>query len=169
MAAPNYPHKTLVFLRDPTRRAVLLAMKKRGFGVGKWNGVGGKVEGGETIEEAAVRETREEIGVEVAIGELTKYAELTFAFRQNAAWNCVVHVYMATSWIGTPAESEEMRPAWHSEDGLPFDEMWEDDRHWLPRALAGEFVCTAFTFGIEGALTATHGLDPSFEKESRLG
>lgn len=32
---------------------VLLGMKKRGFGAGKWNGFGGKVQPGETIEEAA--------------------------------------------------------------------------------------------------------------------
>ena len=35
---------------------VLLAMKKRGFGAGKWNGVGGKVKDGETIKQAAIRE-----------------------------------------------------------------------------------------------------------------
>ena len=34
---------------------VLLGMKKRGFGEGRWNGFGGKVETGETIPEAAVR------------------------------------------------------------------------------------------------------------------
>ena len=33
---------------------VLLAMKKRGLGVGKWNGPGGKVKGKETPEEAAL-------------------------------------------------------------------------------------------------------------------
>lgn len=42
---------------------VLLALKKRGFGEGKWNGVGGKVKDGETIEQTAIRETQEEIGV----------------------------------------------------------------------------------------------------------
>ena len=41
---------------------ILLGMKKRGHGVGKWNGFGGKVEKGETIEEAARRETKEEAG-----------------------------------------------------------------------------------------------------------
>ena len=38
---------------------ILLAMKKRGFGVGKWNGVGGKVEKGEEIIDAAIREIKE--------------------------------------------------------------------------------------------------------------
>ena len=52
---------TLCFLlRDGQ---ILLAMKKRGFGEGKWNGAGGKVNAGETVEHAAVRELREEVGV----------------------------------------------------------------------------------------------------------
>ncbi len=57
MAQPTEGKKkklyTLVFLVDDDR--VLLGMKKRGFGAGKWNGFGGKVEPGETIEEAAIR------------------------------------------------------------------------------------------------------------------
>ncbi len=44
---------------------VNLGLKKRGFGAGRFNGYGGKVESGETIQEAAIREVREECGVEV--------------------------------------------------------------------------------------------------------
>lgn len=52
----------LVFcLRE--NRHVLLGMKKRGFGKGKWNGFGGKVEQGETMVESAVRELKEEAGI----------------------------------------------------------------------------------------------------------
>lgn len=36
-------------------REILLGMKKRGFGMGKWNGFGGKIEGDETTEEGARR------------------------------------------------------------------------------------------------------------------
>jgi len=44
--------------------SLLLGLKMRGFGVGKWNGFGGKVERGESIRQAAVRECKEEAGVE---------------------------------------------------------------------------------------------------------
>ena len=40
---------------------MLLGMKKRGFGTGKWNGFGGKVEVGETVADAAQRELEEEV------------------------------------------------------------------------------------------------------------
>ncbi len=55
---------TLVFVFNPENQ-ILLAMKKRGFGEGKWNGAGGKVEEGETIVQAASRELREETGIEI--------------------------------------------------------------------------------------------------------
>jgi 8-oxo-dGTP diphosphatase/2-hydroxy-dATP diphosphatase len=54
---------TLVFCRrinENGDKEILLGMKKRGFGVGRWNGFGGKVENGESIEEAALRELNEE-------------------------------------------------------------------------------------------------------------
>eukprot|EP00056_Hartaetosiga_gracilis_P017259 m.6783 g.6783 ORF g.6783 m.6783 type:complete len:151 (-) comp5533_c0_seq1:454-906(-) len=51
---------TLVFaFADEDRKRILLGMKKRGFGKGKFNGFGGKLEKGETVEEAAVRELQE--------------------------------------------------------------------------------------------------------------
>ena len=59
---------------------VLLAMKKRGFGAGRWNGVGGKCLPGETIEQATVREAEEEIGVKINPVHLEKVATLSFYF-----------------------------------------------------------------------------------------
>jgi hypothetical protein len=60
---------------------VLLGMKKRGFGQGYYNGFGGKVETGETVEEAAARELKEEAGV-VAVS-MEKRGILTFHFDDN--------------------------------------------------------------------------------------
>ncbi len=51
-------NSTLIFLvkrTDGNITEICLAMKKRGFGMGRWNGVGGKVEKGEAIEDAALR------------------------------------------------------------------------------------------------------------------
>lgn len=46
---------TLVFVRDVQNKKLLLGYKKRGFGMHKWNGLGGKVEPNETIEQGAIR------------------------------------------------------------------------------------------------------------------
>ncbi len=140
---------TLCFLlrKRDGRPEVLLALKKQGFGQGKWNGIGGKVDAGETLEEATRREVIEEIGVEV--GSLEKVAVLTFYFIPPASdpdWNQEVHVFLARSWRGKPRESEEMRPQWVAYEDVPYGEMWADDRLWLPRVLRGERLNGVFTF-----------------------
>ena len=139
---------TLIFLVKRTGgeiTEICLAMKKRGFGKGRWNGVGGKVEAGETIEAAAMREAREEIGVTLA--KLMKVAELTFRFPHNPAFDQLVHVYLTHTWEGTPAESEEMDPRWFAVGDIPFSTMWPDDEFWLPSVVAGDKVRGSFTFG----------------------
>ena len=54
---------SLVFVLNKTGRCVLLGLKKRGFGEGRWNGFGGKLEAGETMEQCAARELCEESGL----------------------------------------------------------------------------------------------------------
>ena len=137
---------------------ICLAMKKRGFGVGRWNGVGGKLNPGESVEDAAIRETFEEIGVRVcngkknngAIGgrnDLNITAELEFLFANKPEWNQLVHVYFCEKWEGEPIESEEMKPEWFKVADIPFKDMWPDDPFWLPKVIAGDFVKASFTFG----------------------
>ena len=60
---------------------VLLGMKKRGFGKGRWNGFGGKMAVGETIEDAARRELREEAGITVKNFE--KLGIIDFEFKDS--------------------------------------------------------------------------------------
>lgn len=138
---------TLVFLiRGHPRTELLLGMKNRGFGSGKYNGFGGKVETGETIEDAAARELHEECGVTVVVEDLTRAARLEFFFPAQPDWNQVVHVFHAKRWLGNPAESREMTPAWFGVQALPYEMMWADDPYWLPLVLHGEYVEAAFTF-----------------------
>jgi 8-oxo-dGTP diphosphatase len=87
---------TLLFLvkkQDNKISELLFAMKKRGFGAGRWNGVGGKLSEGETIVQAVVRETKEEIGVDVQESHLKKVAELAFTFPHRPDFNQLVHVF----------------------------------------------------------------------------
>lgn len=141
---------TLLFLLKDNQ--VLLAMKKRGFGAGHWNGVGGKPDPGETIEQTAIRECQEEINVTPV--KTKQVAELTFLFDgDKAGWNQVVTVYTCKNWSGEPTETEEMAPKWFNIADIPYDSMWEDDRYWLPEVLAEKFVKATFRFDAAGKLT----------------
>ena len=73
-------------------------------------------------------------------------AHLTFLFPAKPDWSQVVHAFLATKWDGNPAESAEMIPAWFAIDDIPFQQMWQDVYHWLPRVLAGERIRASFTF-----------------------
>lgn len=107
---------------------ILLGMKKRGFGVGRWNGFGGKVSLIETIEDAAKREIFEEAGIEV--NDLDKVGIIEFEFKNNFEIH-EVHIFRAENFLGEPTESEEMMPRWFHVDEIPFDKMWPDDKYWL--------------------------------------
>ena len=81
-----------------------------------------------------------------AESDLRPAGRLTFNFPARPAWSQVVHLFLVTAWDGTPAESDEMQPAWFRADALPFAQMWQDAPHWLPRILAGERLDLTFVF-----------------------
>lgn len=140
---------TLCFLiRDDE---ICLAMKKRGFGMGKWNGIGGKVEDGKTIEEAAIRELYEEINVKTNITNLEKIGNIKFYFNDKPDWNQRMHIYFINQWQGDPKESEEMAPKWYKKNQIPYESMWVDDPHWLPQVLDGKKIEAEFYFNKDGA------------------
>lgn len=125
---------TLSYLVERDR--VCLALKKRGFGVGNWNGYGGKLEKGESVEVAAVREIQEESKVVVNKDDLEKVAVVEFVFEEGK--HLEVHTFFTKKWKGEPEETEEMSPRWFLFKDIPYDKMWEDDQYWFPRALLDE-------------------------------
>lgn len=113
---------------------ILLGMKKRGFGVGRWNGFGGKVEMGESLEESARRELFEETGLEAE--SLVPRGMLRFEYATKPDV-LEVSLFGVSGCRGEAVETDEMRPRWFRLIDIPFDQMWPDDRHWLPRFLEG--------------------------------
>ena len=145
---------TLVLIEEKDR--ILLAMKKRGFGEGKWNGFGGKVEEGESIEEAAIRELWEESGLRAEVDHLEKRCEHDFEFKDDPVI-MNVHVYALSEFSGEPQETEEMRPKWFHKNDIPYDEMWDDDKYWLQHFLEGKKFNGQFFF--EGDTVVEHNLN----------
>ena len=102
--------------------------------MGRWNGFGGKIHEGESIEEAALREIREEAGIMLA--GLTPRGRITFNFQDNPE-ALEVHIFSAP-WSGGAIESEEMKPQWFALHEIPYESMWPDDKLWLPLLIAGK-------------------------------
>ncbi|MEK9147419.1 MAG: 8-oxo-dGTP diphosphatase [Patescibacteria group bacterium] len=122
---------------------ILLAMKKRGFGNGKYNGFGGKVEKGETIEQNAIREGLEEIGINIK--EMKKQGKIKFRFIDKPDI-LEVHIFKIEAFEGEPTESEEMKPEWFDVGNIPYDKMWTSDKYWLPIFLQGKNFIGEFLF-----------------------
>jgi len=121
--------KTMTLCMVHKHPQILLGLKKRGFGKGRWNGFGGKVEKGESIEEAAKREMHEEIGVTPTHMEEAGFIEFNFPETEEIL---DVHIFRVKEFVGEPRESDEMEPRWFHFDEIPFSEMWKDDMFWYP-------------------------------------
>ena len=135
---------TLCYLINK-RSEVLLIMKKRGFGAGKWNGPGGKVKADEDLKESAIREVKEEIDVTMVNPKELGYIEFVWP-KGMEDYNTCCHIYLTKKFSGEPKESEECRPAWFAPDKIPYKEMWDDDKYWYPEVLAGRQIKKRFFF-----------------------
>ncbi|KAK4536182.1 hypothetical protein CDCA_CDCA07G2207 [Cyanidium caldarium] len=152
---------------SPDGECILLGWKKRGFGQGKWNGFGGKIEAGESAPVAAQRELVEEAGVHCVDGERhsgeqsvctrierearsLRYAGvLRFRFDRDGAAPMDVLLFSGTICpCRAPRESDEMRPQWFRRTEIPYAHMWPDDRIWLPQLLqADDQIYRSPTYG----------------------
>jgi 8-oxo-dGTP diphosphatase len=134
---------------------MLLMRKKRGLGAGKINAPGGRLEAGESWQEAAVREVQEELCVTpldpVFVGE--NRFQFVDGYSIHAA------IFRAGRIDGVPAETDEGAPLWFPLGALPYEEMWEDDPLWLPHVIAGRRFAGRFVFDGDRMLDHTITLD----------
>jgi len=145
----------LIRRRGDSGPEVLLGLKKSGFGLGKWVGLGGHIEAGEKPVAAAVREVAEESGLVVAADALQHMASIEFRFPARPSWDQTADVFVTSVYQGEATESDEIAPRWFPEDALPLSLMWDDAKYWLPRVLAGEHVNVRIAFADDCATVAT--------------
>ncbi len=133
-------HAVIVFVRQDAQ--LLLIRKKRGLGMGKINGPGGRLEQGESYLDAAIRETQEEVGIRPHT--LRRGADLSFVFTDG--YSLYGEVFLAAGYTGTVVATDEADPFWCPIDAIPYEQMWEDDKLWLPHVLDGAYVSARFVF-----------------------
>lgn len=144
---------TLTLVIDRQRNSILMILKKRGQGSGKWNFPGGKVAPGETAEAAAIREVKEETGLD--LGRLSPAAYLEFHFPQGGSWSNTCDVFISEHYSGTLLEeTDECKAKWISLAQIPYDQMWPNDRLWVPAVLLGKFMRKAYSFDVNDQFLA---------------
>lgn len=128
---------------------LLLQKKSKGlFGADKWNGVGGKLKPNETPEEGVKREVLEETSLRMVSFKFHGILNFYFGDRNEPDW--IVHVFSTRAFEGKPRSSKEGKLQWFTFEEVPYDEMWQDDKHWLPLLLEGKNFEGDFYFDKEG-------------------
>ena len=134
---------------------VLLIKKKRGIGKDFYNGPGGKIEDGETPRKSVIRETKEEVGIN--LHSLEKVGELKFIFGKKPFM--YVHIFKTNEFEGKPKETEEAKPVWFFKNDLPYDKMWPDDKYWMPLMFEDKKFKGMFNFDESGDELINHKLN----------
>ena len=168
--AAALPEVCVVYLiRDGvTGPEVLLGRKLTGLGKGKVVAPGGKLEAGESPNDAAVREVREEVGITVDPNELEPLGVLTYLFPTKTSWSQVSRAFRVYGDFGDAVASDEIEASWVPIDMVEVDEMWDDAKYWLPDLLGGDAVVATFEFGADLS-TVSASDHPGFTTSGALG
>jgi 8-oxo-dGTP diphosphatase len=125
---------TLGYVLSPDRRRVLLVHRNARPGdhhLGKYNGLGGKMERDEDAAACMRRELHEEAGIEVTAMTLRGTINWPGFGKQGEDW--LGFVFVVTAFEGTPpAANAEGSLEWIAVDGILALPLWDGDRHFLP-------------------------------------
>jgi 8-oxo-dGTP diphosphatase len=127
---------------------------------GKWNGLGGKFEAGETPEECVKREVWEEAGLTIENPRL--HGLLMFPKFKGNDW--YVFVFTATEFSGELIDSPEGKLEWIPDDQVLSLNLWESDHIFMLWLENGDFFSAKFNY--EGDKMSGHGV--TFHKRSKL-
>jgi 8-oxo-dGTP diphosphatase len=121
---------TLCYVKADGQTLMIHRIKKKNdMHQGKWNGLGGKLNPGESPEECVIREVREESGLIITNPQLKGI--LTFpAFANDEDW--YAFVFVAHEYNGQLIDSEEGNLQWVADEELLNLDLWEGDRVFIP-------------------------------------
>jgi len=134
---------TLCYVKHDGKTLMVHRNKKpNDIHAGKWNGLGGKFEAGETPEECIRREVEEESGLVIQNPRL--HGLLMFPRFKGNDW--YVFVFTATEFSGELIESPEGRLEWIEDEKLTGLNLWESDHIFLPWLKEGKFFSAKFEY-----------------------
>lgn len=130
---------TLGYILSPDRRKVLMIHRNARADdehLGKYNGLGGKLEADEDVMAGMIREIREEAGIECTELELRGTISWPGFGKNGEDW--LGFVFLITGFEGEPyTENPEGVLQWVDREHLDALPMWEGDRHFLPLVFDG--------------------------------
>jgi len=146
--AKEVESSTLIILTNINERKLLLGKKLRGFGTGKYNGFGGRLEREETPAHCAKRELMEEANLSIDLDEFVKgsVGKLSFTFQDREHIEMLVHLFHINVQFRNATHNtckgtiidpdairacDEMIPEWFDWGEIPLHQMFADDSIWL--------------------------------------
>lgn len=134
---------TLCYVKHKGQTLMIHRAKTQADTHGKSNGLGGKFEVGESPEDCAIREVKEESGLDVKNPMLKGI--LTFP-NLDGRDDWYVFVFVIHEFIGELIDSPEGHLEWISDDDLLTLNLWEGDRHFLPWLSGDKFFSAKFDY-----------------------
>ena len=140
MDTPKKIIATLTIVEDVKNSRLLMIKHNRGVNNGFFNFQGGKLDKGESAQDGAIREVKEETGLEIK--NLKNIGLLDFP-----TMNFEVYVFYTDQFSGDLIENaEEANVFWQDKENVPIDQMRDADKIWVPVALSGQDVNYRFFY-----------------------
>jgi 8-oxo-dGTP diphosphatase len=137
---------TLCYVMDRKTESTLMihrVKKQNDYHEGKWNGLGGKFEQGESPEDCAIREIEEECGLKVK--SVTMKGFITFPmFDGKEDW--YVFLFTANDFTGELIDSNEGNLAWIKNNKLTDLNLWDGDKIFIPWLFNDKYFSAKFNY-----------------------
>lgn len=147
---PKYKHTpcVLCLIENPDTHQFLMVKNLRGMNKGFYNFSGGKMNFGEDIREALVREVKEETNLDLEgakfIGRIDVVPADVKKVRADTK-DVQVYVFYSNKYKGKErAADDEVELHWFDKDEIPFAAMRDNDKVWVPEVLQGNMVNMKF-------------------------
>lgn len=142
------------------RGDVLLRKKTRRFNRDNWNGLNGKIQEGESLEDSVFRVVEEETGLKLK--EIKPMGVIEFAWADNRLINSC-YIFVCKKFDGVIEDLGDGELRWFNKHSIPLDKMWDDDKYWLPEVLDGKKVYKRFYFDENSKVIKHKDLSTSLE------